>query len=146
MSTFSTLIGTVLIWFASFGFNGAAALTSDKPAATALINTQLAAAGGVFGWAFTQYIVTDRAKVMGWCSGAICGLISITPCSGYVSLWSSIVIGATASIIVYIYSHLNSESKEIPDTPGVFSCHGISAAWGIICAGAFATLESGSTY
>lgn len=140
LSTFSTLVGTVLIWFASFGFNGAAALTSDRPAAAALINTQLAAAGGVLGWAFTQYLVTDRAKVMGWCSGAVCGLVSVTPCSGFVSLWSAVVIGASSSVIVYIYAHLNSGSKDIPDTPGVLSCHGISAAWGVICAGAFATL------
>lgn len=107
-STFSTLIGTIMIWFSSFGFNGGAALSSGDSASIALINTQLAAAGGVFGWAFTQYIFTDRAKVMGWCCGAICGVISITPCSGYVSLWASIVIGATAAIIVYIYSHLKS--------------------------------------
>jgi Amt family ammonium transporter len=145
-STFSTLIGTILIWYASFGFNGGAAFTSGVPASVALINTQIAAAGGAFGWAFTQYIFTDRAKVMGWCSGAVCGVISITPCSGYVSLWSSVVIGAGGAIIVYIFCHFKSEPNEIPDTLGVFSGHGISAFWGIICAGAFATLESGSNY
>jgi Amt family ammonium transporter len=108
-STFSTLIGAIFIWFSSFGFNGAAALTSDTPAAASLINTQLAAAGGAIGWTFTQYIFTDRAKVNGWCSGIVCGVISITPCSGFVSLWSAAVIGAISSIIVYIFCHFKSQ-------------------------------------
>jgi ammonium transporter, Amt family len=146
-STISTLIGTVFIWYSSFGFNGAAALISGTPAAAALINTQLAGAGGAIGWTFTQYIFTDRGKINGWCSGLICGLVSITPCSGYVSLWSSTVIGAIAAIIIYIYCHVKSDqNNEIPDTLGIFSGHGISAFWGIICAGAFSTLESGNTY
>lgn len=140
-SSFSTLIGTILIWFSSFGFNGAAALTSGTPASNALINTQLAAAGGILGWTFSQYIFTDRAKVTGWCSGLVCGVVSITPCSGYVSLWSSSVIGAIAAIIAYIFCHFKSEElKELPDTLGTFSGHGISAFWGVVCAGAFATL------
>lgn len=109
MSTLSTLIGTIFIWFSSFGFNGAAALTSNMPAAVSLINTQLAAAGGALGWTFTQYLLTDRAKVTGWCSGIVCGLVSITPCSGFVSLWASAVIGAISAIIVYIFCHIKSD-------------------------------------
>jgi ammonium transporter, Amt family len=108
ISTLSTLIGTILIWFSSFGFNGAAALTSNTPAATALINTQLAAAGGALGWTFTQYLFTDRAKVTGWCSGLVCGLVSITPCSGFVALWAAAVIGAISAILVYIFCHVKS--------------------------------------
>lgn len=109
ISTLSTLIGTIFIWFSSFGFNGAAALTSNTSAPAALINTQLAAAGGALGWTFTQYLFTDRAKVTGCCSGIVCGLVSITPCSGFVALWASAVIGAISAIIVYIFCHVKSD-------------------------------------
>ena len=109
ISTLSTLIGTIFIWFSSFGFNGAAALTSNTYASVSLINTQLAAAGGALGWTFTQYLFTDRAKVTGWCSGIVCGLVSITPCSGFVSLWAAAVIGAISAIIVYIFCHIKSD-------------------------------------
>lgn len=110
-----------------------------------MINTQLSAAGGVLGWSFAQYLFTDRSKISGWCSGALCGLVSIAPCSGYVSLWSSAVIGSVAGIGIYIFCHFKSqEMKEESDTLGAFSGHGLSAFWGLICCGAFATLEVGT--
>lgn len=133
-------MGSTLIWFSSFGFNGAAALVSGTSATVAMINTQLAAAGGALGWGFIQFLFTDRGKVGGWCSGIICGVVSITPCSGFVSLWSSTVIGAISAIIVYIFCHVYSnEHQELPDTLGIFSAHGIAAFWGVLCAGAFST-------
>jgi Amt family ammonium transporter len=73
-----------------------------------LINTQFGAAAGAFGWGFAQYIVNDRTKINGWCSGLVCGLISVSASGGYIPLWSSLVIGSITSIIVYIFTRYTS--------------------------------------
>lgn len=111
-SAFCTLVGTGLLWFGFFGFNGGAALTAGLSASVALTNTQFAAAGGSLGWGIAQYIITDKTKINGWCNGAICGMVSITACAGYVPLWSAAVIGFSAAILAYIFSHIKSASYQ----------------------------------
>ena len=140
-----TLIGTSILWFGWFGFNGGSALVSNLIASVALVNSHLAACAGGLAWAGVQYLLTDKSSIVGWCCGSICGLVGITPCAGFVSLWSSIVIGAISGMLSYIFCHFKSKHfDELSDTLDVFGCHGISGVWGGIAAGVFATGDSGN--
>jgi Amt family ammonium transporter len=113
----------------------------------ALTNTQLAACAGALAWAFSQYVITESPHILGFCSGVICGLTSITSGAAYVSLWSALFIGAVGGILAYVYSHLKtSHYKENKDSLDVFGCHGIGGAWGGIAVGLFATVDTGSKY
>jgi Amt family ammonium transporter len=141
-----SLIGTSILWFGWFGFNGGSALVANLSASVALVNTHLAACAGGLGWAAVQYLMTDKLSIIGWCCGSICGLVGITPCAGFVALWSSIVVGAISGIISYVFCHFKSQHfDELSDTLDVFGCHGVSAVWGGIAAGAFATGDSGNS-
>jgi Amt family ammonium transporter len=87
-------LGTVLIWFGWFGFNGGSALNASIRSMFAAFNTNTAASFGVLGWVLVDYIRTKgHFSVVGACSGAIAGLVGITPCAGYVSLWIAALIG-----------------------------------------------------
>lgn len=142
-----TLIGTGLLWLGWMGLNGGASTASGQVTAVALTNTQLAACAGALSFAFLQYIYNDSPHVLGICSGAICGLTSITAGAGYVSLWSALVIGCIGSILTYMYCHYKTlHFGEMRDSLDVFGCHGISGAWGSIAAGLFATPDSGSDF
>lgn len=146
LSVSLTLVGTAILWFGWFGFNGGAAFTSGLSSAVALINTHLAACAGGLAWAGLQYMFTDRPTILGWCCGSICGLVSITSGAGYVALWASIVIGAIGGSLAYIFCHFKSKYyDDLFDNLDVFGCHGVSSIWGSIAAGAFATLDSGNS-
>jgi len=141
-----TLIGTAILWFGWFGFNGGSALIAGLNSTVAIINTHLAACIAGLVWALLQYLLTDQSSILGWCSGAICGLAAITPAAGYVNLWASIVIGAIAAALAYLFCYFKSRRfEELADTLDVFACHGISGGWGSIAAGIFATTDSGNT-
>lgn len=142
-----TLIGTGILWIGWFGFNGGSALAANQLAAVAIANSHLAACAAGLGWAGVQYLVTKQPSIVGWCCGAICGLVAITPAAGYVSLWSSLVIGALGGTFSYLFCHFKSKYfEELSDTLDVFGCHGVSAVWGGIAAGFFATTDSSNIY
>jgi ammonium transporter, Amt family len=142
-----TLIGTAILWVGWFGFNGGSALSAGQLAAVAITNSHLAACAAGLGWAGVQYLVTKQPSIVGWCCGAVCGLVAITPAAGYVSLWSSLIIGALGGVFSYLFCHAKSKHfEELADTLDVFGCHGISAIWGGIATGLFATTDSGNTY
>lgn len=138
-----TLIGTGILWVGWFGFNGGSALASGQLAAVAITNSHLAACAAGLGWAAVQYLVTRQPSIVGWCCGAICGLVAITPAAGFVSLWSSLIIGMLGGVFSYLFCHFKSKYfEELTDTLDVFGCHGISAIWGGIATGLFATTDS----
>lgn len=140
------MIGTGILWFGWFGFNGGSALASGQPASLAITNTHIAACAGGLAWAALQYLITRRQSIIGWCCGAVCGLVAITPASGFVNLWAAIPIGAIGAILSYLFCHFKSRYfEELADTLDVFGCHGIAAVWGGIATGAFATTDSGNT-
>jgi Amt family ammonium transporter len=141
-----TLIGTAILWVGWFGFNGGSALASGQLAALAITNSHLAACAAGIGWSGVQYLVTQQPSIVGWCCGAICGLVAITPAAGFVSLWSSLIIGVLGGVFSYLFCHAKSKYfEELSDTLDVFGCHGISAIWGGIATGLFATPDSGNT-
>ena len=91
-----TLLGTGILWFGWFGFNAGSALAANGVAAQALMNTQLAAAAGMLGWLAVERISSGHATTLGAASGAVAGLVAVTPCAGYIGGLSPVVVGAVA--------------------------------------------------
>ena len=96
-----TLVGTGILWFGWFGFNAGSALAADRVAAQALINTHMAAAAAMLGWLLFERVRGGHATTLGAASGAVAGLVAITPCAGYVGVMAAIVIGFVAGSLCY---------------------------------------------
>ena len=97
-----TLLGTGILWFGWIGFNAGSGLAADGLAAQAVVNTHLAAATGMLGWLLVEKLKGGHATTLGAASGAVAGLVAITPCAGFVGGASPLVIGAAAGIICYL--------------------------------------------
>lgn len=96
-----TLLGATLIWFGWFGFNVGSALTIDEVAMTAFINTNTAAAAGLIGWILAEWLINKKPTMLGAVSGAIAGLVAITPGAGFVTPFSSVWIGLIGGIVCF---------------------------------------------
>jgi len=132
------LIGTALLWFGWFGFNGGSAVNShDGIASLAILNTNIAAASGFLTWVILDAILLKRVAVVGATTGAVVGLITITPACGYVFPASSIAIGVLGVLGCYFSLKLKEKFK-YDDMLDVFGCHGIGGLIGAILTGCFA--------
>jgi Amt family ammonium transporter len=132
------LIGTGLLWFGWFGFNAGSALAANGLAVSAFATTNTAAAAAGLSWMFFDVVRGKKPSVLGFCIGAIVGLVAITPAAGFVSLHHSIFIGTIAALISNIAVHIKSKSS-LDDTLDVFPCHGIGGMVGVIMTGIFAS-------
>jgi Amt family ammonium transporter len=132
------LIGTGLLWFGWFGFNGGSALGANGLAVSAFATTNIAAAAAGLSWMFFDVLKGKKPSVLGFCIGAVVGLVAITPAAGFVAIPQSITIGVVAAIISNIAVYYKSKSK-LDDTLDVFPCHGIGGIVGMILTGVFAT-------
>ncbi len=132
------LIGTGLLWFGWFGFNAGSSLGLNKLTIQALLTTNTSAAAAGLSWMFFNVLKGKKPSVLGFCIGAVVGLVSITPGAGFVSVQHSIFIGIVSAIISNIMVELISKSK-IDDTLDVFPCHGIGGIVGMILTGIFAS-------
>ena len=132
------LIGTGLLWFGWFGFNAGSALGANVLAVSAFATTNTAAAAAGLSWMFFDVLRGKKPSVLGFCIGAIVGLVAITPGAGFVAIPQSIFIGFIAAIISNIAVHYKSKSS-LDDTLDVFPCHGIGGMVGMILTGVFAT-------
>jgi Amt family ammonium transporter len=132
------LIGTGLLWFGWFGFNGGSALGANGLAVSAFATTNIAAAAAGLSWMFFDVLRGKKPSVLGFCIGAVVGLVAITPASGFVAIPQSITIGVVAAIISNIAVYYKSKSK-LDDTLDVFPCHGVGGIVGMILTGVFAT-------
>ena len=139
------VIGTGLLWFGWFGFNGGSALTAGSRAAFAITATHLAACAGVMTWMLHEGWDRGKPSVLGMISGAVAGLGTITPASGYVLPWHGIVIGIAAGAICYWACTKLKQKLGYDDSLDVFGVHGIGGATGTILAGVFATAAIGET-
>jgi Amt family ammonium transporter len=132
------LLGAGILWFGWFGFNAGSALSSGGLASSAFVATNISAAAAGLTWMFLSW-KTRKPAVLGAVTGAVIGLVAITPAAGYVSPMAGIPIGAVASIISY-YSLIFLKSKlKFDDSLDVFACHGMGGIWGAIATGIFAT-------
>jgi Amt family ammonium transporter len=132
------LIGTGLLWFGWFGFNAGSALGANALSVSAFATTNTAAAAAGLSWMFFDALRGKKPSVLGFCIGAVVGLVAITPAAGYVAIPQSIFIGVVAAIISNIAAYYKSKSK-LDDTLDVFPCHGIGGMVGILMTGLLAT-------
>lgn len=132
------LIGTGLLWFGWFGFNAGSALGANALSVSAFATTNTAAAAAGLSWMFFDVIRGKKPSVLGFCIGAVVGLVAITPAAGFVAVPQSIFIGAVAAIISNLAVYYKSKSK-LDDTLDVFPCHGIGGMVGMLMTGIFAT-------
>jgi Amt family ammonium transporter len=132
------LIGTGLLWFGWFGFNGGSALAANGLAVSAFATTNTAAAAAGLSWMFFDVLKGKKPSVLGFCIGAVVGLVAITPAAGFVAIPQSITVGVVAAIVSNIAVYYKSKSK-LDDTLDVFPCHGVGGMVGMLLTGVFAT-------
>src|SRR5215212_2849312 len=132
------LIGTGLLWFGWFGFNAGSALGANSLAVSAFTTTNTAAAAAGLSWMFFDVMRGKKPSVVGFCVGAVVGLVAITPAAGYVGVPQSIFIGVLAAVISNIAIYYKQKSR-LDDTLDVFPCHGLGGMVGMIMTGIFAT-------
>jgi ammonium transporter, Amt family len=132
------LIGTGLLWFGWFGFNGGSALAANSLAVSAFATTNTAAAAAGLSWMFFDVMRGKKPSVLGFCIGAVVGLVAITPATGYVAVPQSIFIGTFAALVSNIAVYYKSKSP-LDDTLDVFPCHGLGGIVGMALTGIFAS-------
>lgn len=133
------ILGAGLLWFGWFGFNGGSALSSSTVAVAAFIATHMAAAAAATVWAVLEWIFGKRPTVLGIISGAIAGLATVTPASGYVTPIGAIGIGAIAGVVCYLSVVLVKARFGYDDSLDAFGVHGVGGALGILLVGFWAT-------
>ena len=133
------ILGASLLWFGWFGFNAGSALQANALAVSALVTTNLAAAAGAVSWMIVDWVIKGKPSAVGIAVGAVCGLVAITPASGYVGVPASIIIGLSAGVISNLVANWRSSRKRFDDTLDVFACHGVSGVWGSLATGLFAS-------
>jgi len=133
-----TVMGAALLWFGWFGFNAGSALEANGLAASAFLATNTAAATAALGWMFTEWMTRGKPTVLGAASGAVAGLVAITPASGFVGPVSALMIGGLAG--VFCYSACNLKSRlGYDDSLDVVGVHGVGGTWGALATGLWAS-------
>ena len=126
-----TALGTALLWFGWFGFNAGSALAANKVAVAAFVNTNTAAAAAVVSWSLIEYVHKGKATVLGACSGAVAGLVAVTPAAGFVSPMGALVLGLLVSCVCY-GAILMKGSFGYDDSLDVFGVHGVGGVVGAL--------------
>jgi Amt family ammonium transporter len=134
-----TMLGTGILWFGWIGFNAGSGLAADGVAAQALVNTHLAAATGMLGWLLIEKMKAGHATTLGAASGAVAGLVAITPCAGFVGGASPLVIGAAAGIICYLALGIKAKMNW-DDSLDVIAVHLVGGIIGTLLLGLFADI------
>lgn len=136
------VLGAALIWFGWFGFNGGSALSLATPSSAvgAYINSQLAAATALYAWVLLDWVVKGKPTLVGACIGSVAGLVTITPCAGYVQPWAAVVLGAIVAVVCFSVIELRQRVlfRFLDDALDVWGCHGVGGFVGAILVGALA--------
>nr|WP_275656202.1 ammonium transporter [Agitococcus lubricus] len=133
-----TLMGASLLWVGWFGFNAGSALAADGRAGMAMLVTQVAASTGALAWMFVEWVRRAKASLLGACSGAVAGLVAITPASGFVDVQSALLIGVIAGVSCYWGATGLKRMLGADDSLDVFGIHGIGGIVGALLTGIFA--------
>jgi ammonium transporter, Amt family len=139
------VIGTGLLWVGWFGFNGGSALGANSRAVMAITATHLAACAGALTWGAIEWSTRRKPSVLGMITGAVAGLGTITPASGFVTPWQGIVIGIIAGLVCFWACTSLKHRFDYDDSLDVFGVHGIGGMTGTLLAGVFATAAIGGT-
>lgn len=134
-----TILGTALLWFGWFGFNAGSSLGANELAVNAFVVTNTAAAAAGLAWAILDWIFHEKPTVLGTATGAVGGLVAITPAAGFVSAMSAIMIGIFVSIFSYIAVTVVKPKFGYDDALDVFGVHCIGGIWGALATGLFAS-------
>ncbi|MDF2590295.1 MAG: ammonium transporter [Anaerocolumna sp.] len=131
------ILGAGLLWFGWFGFNGGSALAADGLAVHAILTTNTSAAMALLSWMLLEKVLHGKPTVLGAATGAVVGLVAITPGAGFVPVWASLIIGALVSPICYFTMTKIKAVFKYDDALDAFGCHGIGGIWGGIATGLF---------
>ncbi len=140
-----SVIGTGMLWVGWFGFNGGSALAADSRAVFAIVTTHLAASTGAVTWMALEWWTRGKPSVLGMISGAVAGLGTITPASGFVLPWHGIIIGIAAGLVCFWSCTWLKLVCGYDDSLDVFGVHGVGGATGTLLVGIFATASVGKT-
>jgi Amt family ammonium transporter len=132
------VIGTGLLWFGWFGFNAGSAVASNALASVAFLNTNVATAVAALSWMFVEWLHAKKPTVLGLASGAIAGLVAITPAAGFVNVIGAIIIGLVAGVVSYFAVAVLKHNLGYDDALDVFGIHGVAGMIGAVLTGVFA--------
>jgi Amt family ammonium transporter len=137
-----TVAGAALLWVGWFGFNAGSALAANALATIAFVNTNTATGAAVLGWMFSEWTGRGKPTALGAATGAVAGLVAITPAAGFVEPWAAIVIGLVAGWLCYTACNLKSRLG-YDDALDVVGVHGVGGTWGALATGVFAVAAVG---
>jgi len=132
------VLGTAILWFGWFGFNAGSALAANESAVLAFVTTNATAAMATLTWLMLDWIQKGTPSVIGAVTGAVAGLVAITPAAGFVSIQSALIIGFGASLFCYAAIQLKNK-LQLDDALDVWGVHGVGGIWGALATGIFAT-------
>jgi Amt family ammonium transporter len=135
-------VGTGMLWVGWYGFNAGSALAADVVGAQAFTTTTLAAAVGAFTWASLEWILRKHASILGFCSGAVAGLVVITPAAGFVSAGSAVLIGVLAGVVPFLAVVYLKSKLGYDDALDTFGVHAVGGTLGAIVTGVCATVDA----
>jgi Amt family ammonium transporter len=138
-----TALGAALLWVGWFGFNAGSALAADGVAASAFAATHFSAAAGALTWAGLEWLLRGKPTVLGACSGAVAGLVCITPASGFVTPMPALGMGVAVGIVCYFACTTLKAKFGYDDSLDAFGVHGVGGTLGAILTGVFATRAVG---
>src|SRR5579863_7321931 len=136
-----SVIGACLLWVGWFGFNAGSALAASSLATSAFVATHFATAAAALGWMIAEWLKTGKPSVLGAISGAVAGLVAITPASGFVKPMPALLIGLIAGVVCYLMVSIVKNKFGYDDALDAFGVHGIGGTVGAILTGVFATKE-----
>jgi Amt family ammonium transporter len=138
-----TLVGAAMLWVGWFGFNAGSAVAADGRAGFAMMATQVATATAALAWMFAEWLTKGKPSVLGIASGAVAGLVAITPASGYVGVLGSLVIGVAAGVVCFWAATWLKTKLGYDDSLDCFGVHGIGGIVGALLTGVFAVKDIG---
>ncbi|RVD68076.1 ammonium transporter, partial [Mesorhizobium sp. M4A.F.Ca.ET.029.04.2.1] len=136
-----SVIGASLLWVGWFGFNAGSELAADGLAGAAMLNTQVATAAAALAWMFAEWIIAKKPSVLGIISGAVAGLVAVTPASGFVNPTGAFIIGIVAGVVCYISAVKVKHILGYDDSLDAFGVHGVGGIIGALLTGALADPE-----
>ncbi len=139
-----TVLGAALLWFGWFGFNAGSALSANGLSGAAFLSTNTAAAIGAVSWMFVDWLTHKHPTMLGGASGAVAGLVAITPAAGYVNIVGALVIGAVSGVLGWFGASYLKYRFDYDDSLDAFGVHGLNGIWGALATGIFADPEIGS--
>ena len=135
------LIGGALLWFGWFGFNAGSAVAANGTAMSAFLVTNTAAAAAALSWVIIEWLHHGKPTLLGAVTGAVVGLVAITPAAGFVSAMSAIIIGLVVSPLCYFAISVVKAKLGYDDSLDAFGCHGVGGTWGALATGLFASKD-----